>query len=243
MKLAAVTASLLAAGLLAAPAQADIIEFHAGQSELNNDDLPEVSEKDGMAYRLSAVNFVEPTVYLRLELRQDSLEPVFGSTSITASDSSNVTTPGGSMDATRQLVRFGFGERWGTQALNLGFELGAALIKLEQRYFNHPVSATPDGSGGYIVTTTDLSAEHDDTNGYLGLDLSGRMGGFEWQVDGTGYLKAPQLYDGMLGEEPDTEIWYGANLAWYTDKTTAIGFRYEDAGGFENATIFLRWQM
>ena len=237
------------AGLLAAaPASADIIEFHAGLAELDDKGLPEVSEQDGKSYRLSAINFVEPNVYLRLEARHDTLDPTFVPTTTynvpnTGGGTTTLELPSGDFTATRQMLRFGFGERWGSSSMSLGFELGAAMIKLEQARTEVPVNATADiaNPGSFIVATANLSDETRDTNGYLGLDLTGKLGGFEWKVDATGYLKAPELRDRQFIGDTKDQVWYGGNLAWHFDDTTALGFRYEEAGGFNSATIFMRW--
>lgn len=239
------TASLLAA----TPAAADIIEFHAGLAELDDEGLPEVREQEGRSYRLSAINFVEPDVYLLLEARHDTLDPTFApTTTYTVPNTGGGTTPlelpSGEFEATRQMLRFGFGERWGSSSLSLGFELGAAMIKMEQSKTSVPVSATADigNPGSFIVITETLSEETKETNGYYGLDLTGHLGSFEWKVDATRYLKVPELRDRQFIGGIEQQTWYGGNLAWYFDETTALGFRYEEAGGFTSATIFLRWR-
>lgn len=196
----------MAALLAAAPASADIIDLHIGQAEFDTEDFDQVSDNSGRIFRLSAVNFVEEAAYLRLELRRDNAE---------------MTTPIlGKVDATRQMLRFGLGERWGSTGFNLGFELGGAMIKAEDSF----------------------GLDEEETGLYGGLDLRGRYGSFEWRIDGTYYHKVPPVLDITAASyDYDNQTWYGGEILWYVDKTTAFGFRIEEAGEFRNASLFMSW--
>lgn len=210
------TALLLSILFVAMPAQADIIELHIGQADISEDAFTTAPEQDGKAYRLSAINYVEQNSYLRLELRQDQGEATF---------------PGlVPIKSKRQMLRFGLGERWGTTMLSLGFEVGGALVRV-------------DNASGIYGRVDD-----EEKGFYGGLDLAGKLGAFGWQVDGTHYFAMPATL-GVTADNKVTEpvvdgheTWFGAQIDWTFGDESAVGLRVEDAGEYETATLFLRWR-
>lgn len=241
---------LLVASLFPLSGHADITEFHAGLAELDAAELgyPEIRDDSGSSYRLIATNYLEPAKYSRLGYRQDIVRPSFPSSySYQATDAGGAQTttevPAGTYNAKRRVLYFGFGERWGGPGMSYGVEIGAAQVRVQQWHSGWTATAVETGPGNFTTTNHPVSDfEHEDTSAYLGMDLKGRFGGLEWQVDTIYLEEVPALLD---HDDPvarsEAQTWTGANLAYYYEGSSAFGIRFERAAGIESATIFLRW--